>query len=162
MVSIIQFHQRRKYLLDCLRTVVELAADIDQDDNIRDFMVDIVRRIVGPQAQGSTTRYIQKCISSMGDIKMWLQGLADKMNGASVLGQAQQPDFSETIEFQQTSLVTQHEFLGLIVYWLVKLSHSVLADFELVLDILKRADRYDNLLCKYNFSKSVLETRESQ
>ena len=144
--AIIRFHQRRKHLLDCLQTIVQVAADIDQDDTVRDVLQEFVRRIVLPQ--GSTTRYTQKCLSSMGDIKTWLQSLADKMNGASVLGQSQQPDFLEAIQFQQTSLVTQHESLGLIVLWLVKMNHSVMADFDLVLDTLKRADRYDNLLCK--------------
>ena len=149
--SIIRFHQRRKSLLDCLRTIVQLAADIDQDDVVRDVLEDFVRRII--LTGGSATRYIQRCLLSMGDIKAWLQSLADKLNGASVIGQAQQPDFLEAIQFQQTSLVTQHESLGLIVFWLVKLNHSVMADFDLVLETLRTADRYDNLLCKRDFLK---------
>ncbi|TVY84878.1 Nucleoporin [Lachnellula suecica] len=143
-VSIIRFHQRRKFLLDCLRTIVQLAADIDQDEAVRDGLQEFIRRIVSPAE--STTRYAQKCLSSMGDIKTWLQSLADKLNSANVLGQVQQPEFLEAIQFQQTSLLMQHESLGLILFWLVKLNHSVLADFDLVLDTLKRADRYDNLL----------------
>jgi nuclear pore complex protein Nup205 len=154
--SIIRFHQRRKVLLDCLRTIVQLAADIDQDDIVRDVLEEFVRRIVF--AEGSTTRYIRKCLSSMGEIKTWLQSLADKLSGASVLGQAQQPDFLEAIQFQQTSLVMQHELLGLIVFWLVKLNHSVMADFDLVLETLRIADRYDNLLCKRDLLKLILQT----
>lgn len=123
-----------------------MAADIDQNDAVRDVLEELVRRIVSPPE--STTSYVQKCLLSMGDIKTWLQNLADKLNGASVLGQAQQPDFLEAVQFQQTSLVMQHESLGLIMFFLVKLNYSVMADFDLVLDTLKRADRYDNLLCK--------------
>lgn len=147
-ISIIRFHQRRKFLLDCLRTIVQLAADIDQDEAVRDVLQEFIRRVVSPP--GSAARYVPRCLSSMGDIKLWLQGLADKVNSASVLGQAPQSDISEAIQFQQTSLVMQHESLGLIVFWLLKLNHSVIADFDLVLDTLKRADRYDNLLCKYS------------
>lgn len=146
IISIIRFHQRRKFLLDCVRTIVQLAADIDQDEAVRDVLLEFVRRIVAPP--GSTTRYVSRCLSSMGDIKIWLQGLADKVNSASVLGQVAQSEISEAIQFQQTSLVMQHESLALIVFWLLKLDHSVIADFESVLDTLKRADRYDNLLCK--------------
>ncbi|TVY24924.1 Nucleoporin [Lachnellula hyalina] len=145
--AIIRFHQRRKSLLDCLRTISEISADIEQEDNVRVLLQEFVRRIVSPP--GSTSRYVQKCVSSMGDIKIWLQNLADKVNGASVLGQSQQPDFLETIQFQQTSLVIQHESLGLIVLWLVKLNYSEMADFDLVLDTLKKTDRYDNLLLHY-------------
>ena len=149
--AIIRFHQRRKSLLDCLRTISEISADIEQEDNVRVLLQEFVRRIVSPP--GSTSRYVQKCVSSMGDIKIWLQNLADKVNGASVLGQSQQPDFLETIQFQQTSLVIQHESLGLIVLWLVKLNYSEMADFDLVLDTLKKTDRYDNLLCKQDSSE---------
>jgi len=145
-VSIIRFHQRRKFLLDCLRTIVQLTADIDQKEEVRDVLQEFVRRIVSPP--GTAANYVQRCLSGMVDIKLWLQGLADKVNSASVLGQVQQSDFSEAIQFQQTSLVMQHESLGLVVFWLSKLNHSVVADFDLVLNILRRADRYDNLLCK--------------
>ncbi|TVY19835.1 Nucleoporin [Lachnellula arida] len=145
--AIIRFHQRRKSLLDCLHKITQISADIDQEDNVRRVLQAFVGRIVS--SSESTTRYAQKCVSSMGDIKTWLQSLADKVNGASVLGQSQQPDFLETIQFQQTSLVIQHESLGLIVLWLVKLNHSKMADFDLVLDTLKKADRYDNLLLHY-------------
>ncbi|TVY45708.1 Nucleoporin [Lachnellula occidentalis] len=145
--AIIRFHQQRKCLLDCLRTIAQISADIDQEDKVREVLQEYVRKIVSPSV--STKTYAQKCISSMGDIKIWLQSLADKVNGASVLGQSQQPDFLETIQFQETSLVIQHESLGLIVLCLMKLNHSEMADFDLVLDTLKRADRYDNLLLHY-------------
>lgn len=151
--AIVRFHQRRKYLLDCLHKITQTSADVDKEEDVRGVLKAFVKMIIDSE---STTRYAQKCVSSMGDIKTWLQSLADKVNGASVLGQSHQPDFLETIQFQQASLVNQHESLGLIMLWLVKLEHAEMTDFDLVLDTLKKADRYDNLLCKGDSTEFIL------
>lgn len=145
-IAVISFHQRRKLILDSLRTIVQLAADVDLDETIREALREVVFRIIEPK--GRSTTYVQKCLSSMADVKVWLHSLADKLNSAPVLGKAHQPGFVEAIQFQQASLVTQHESLGLIVFWLVKLNNSVATDFDLVLDTLRSVDRYDSLLCK--------------
>lgn len=86
----------------------------------------------------------------MGDIRQWLQKISDKVSSASVLGQPSQPEFLEIMEYQRHSLVKQHELLGVIVLYLVKADHSVVGDFELLLGILKKADKYDNLLGKHS------------
>ncbi|KAF4634335.1 hypothetical protein G7Y89_g3782 [Cudoniella acicularis] len=143
-ISIIRFHQRRKFLLDCLRMILQQADDEEQDEGLRIGLGGVISSIL--LQQGSSPRFVQKCLSSMADIKSWLQGLTDKFNGASILGQEQQPEFLEIIEFQRASLVMQHESLGTILHYLVKQNHSTLEDFELVLDTLKKADKYDNLL----------------
>ena len=85
----------------------------------------------------------------MGGIKGWLQNLADKVNSTSVLGQGHRVELLETIEYQRVSLVQQHESLGVIVLYLVKANYSIVADFEQLLDIVKKADKYDNLLGKF-------------
>lgn len=126
--------------------ILQQAANVDQDDGLRAGLQEFVIQIVQPH--GSKVRYAQRCLSSMADIKAWLQGLADKRNGASILGQEQQSDLLERIEFQQGSLAMQHELLGVILLLLVKQNCSALEDFESVLDTLKRADKYDNLLCE--------------
>jgi nuclear pore complex protein Nup205 len=48
--------------------------------------------------------------------------------------------------------VQQHESLGVIAHYLIKANHAKSNDFEHLLDILKRADKYDNLLGTYLFS----------
>jgi nuclear pore complex protein Nup205 len=143
-ISIVRFHQRRKYLLDCLRIILQLAGDVDLDETLRGGFQDFVGRIVAPQV--SSTRYLQRCITSMGDIKSWLQRLADRQSTASVLNSGQQGDEIEMIEFQRSSLVTQHELLSVISLYLVKQNFSAQADFDLILDTLKNADKYDHLL----------------
>ncbi len=145
--SIIRFHQTRKYLLDCFRLVLQQSVDINIEEGIRDAFQDVVRRVLQAQEGArSGPKFVQKCLKSMGDMKAFLHNLADRLNGASVLGQTQKPEFSETIEYQRVSLIQQHESLGVIVHYLVKASCSTLEDFEKLLDVLKRADKYDNLL----------------
>jgi nuclear pore complex protein Nup205 len=142
--AIIRFHQRRKTQLDCVRLVLQICVDVDKEESLRIDLQEFVSSVVRPE--GTSPKYVQKCLSTMGDIRSWLQKLADKLNGASVLGQQQNPEFLETLEYERVSLVKQHESLGVIVLFLVKDNQSSVADFGLVLETLRKADRYDNLL----------------
>lgn len=147
-ISIIQFHQRRKCLLDCLRVILQQIADEGQNEELREFFRAFITQVTLPK--GTTeARFVQKCLSTMADVKSWLQGLADKFNSASVLGQEQVPEFIEIIDFQRASLVMQHETLGVIVHYLVKQGYSSLSDLEHVLNTLKVVDKYDSLLLHY-------------
>jgi hypothetical protein len=87
----------------------------------------------------------------MGDIKVQLLNLAERLNGASVLGETRRPDYLETVEYQRVSLVQQHESLGTIVHYLVKANYSTTEDFGQLLNILRQADKYDNLLGIFAF-----------
>ena len=144
--SIIRFHQRRKTVLDCLLLILQQSADDDQDEALREDMQAVVAQIVQPE--NGTARYTQRCLATMDDIKSGLQGLADSLNRASLLGQAQQVDAKETIEYQRVSLIKQHESIAVMMVYLVKENHSNVADFDRVLATLQKADKYDNLLCK--------------
>jgi nuclear pore complex protein Nup205 len=153
--SIIRFHQRRKVLLDCLRLTLGLSADVDREEHIRASLQALIAQVV--QSQNAPSRYIQRCLSSMGDIKSRLQDLAEKLNSASILGQSQQAELLQTIEFERGSLVKQHESLSIVLLYLVKENYSVLEDFEWTIDHLRKADKYDNLLCEQTPFK--LQTR---
>lgn len=145
--SIVRFHQRRKHVLDCVRLLVQLSADVNLDEGLRAGFQDVVQRIVQPQ--NGPYAFAQKCLTAMTDIKTWLQMLGEKLSGASVLGQGQQEEFLETIEYQRVSLVKQHESIGVTVHYLVKENRAHSAEFEAVLSVLKKADKYDNLLLHY-------------
>ncbi len=127
--------------------ILQNAADVDQSEDVQDSLQKQVVRIVQPEGT-SRNQYMQKCLSSMTDIKQWLQRIAERMNSASVLGQGQQPEVLETIEYQRTSLIKQHESLSIIALYLIKQGYSSKAEFESVLESLKKAEKYDNLLCK--------------
>ena len=142
--SILRFHQRRKRVLDCISLVLQLSADVNQDDQLRAGLQGIVNSIV--EAGETQLRYTQRCLSSMSEIKAWLQRLAEKLSGASVLGQLQQAELLVIVEYQRNSLVKQHESLAVILLYLIKESHSLVTDFDQVLEIMRKADKYDNLL----------------
>jgi nuclear pore complex protein Nup205 len=126
---------------------------------IRDVLLEVKTRVLQPEDNPKDGHsFVSKCLQEMGEMKSMLQSLTDRLNGASILGQAERPDFHETVEYQRTSLMQQHESLGVIAYYLVKANHSTPKDFDQILGILKRADRYDNLLgtsSPYNFCLRV-------
>ncbi|KAF7933084.1 uncharacterized protein EAE97_008851 [Botrytis byssoidea] len=154
--SIIRFHQRRKLLLDCLRLtlqqVAELEGNSEQEQELKIFLEHIIKETITPTTATTinTTRnvptFISKCISAMGDIRQWLQKISDKVSSASVLGQPSHPELLEIMEYQRHSLIKQHELLGVIILYLVKADRSSVEDFELLLGVLKKADKYDNIL----------------
>ncbi len=80
--SIVRFHQRRKHLLDCLRLLVQLSADVNLDEDLRAALQAVVQQIVQPQ--NGSSAFAQKCLAAMRDIKSWLQTLGEKLSGASV------------------------------------------------------------------------------
>lgn len=157
--SIIRFHQRRKLLLDCLRLtlqqIAELEGNSEQEQELKIFLEHIIKETITPTTATTinTTRnaptFISKCISAMGDIRQWLQKISDKVSSASVLGQPSQPELLEIMEYQRHSLIKQHELLGVIILYLVKADRSSVEDFELLLGVLKKADKYDNILGKH-------------
>ncbi|TAQ88371.1 hypothetical protein B7494_g3314 [Chlorociboria aeruginascens] len=150
--SVIRFHQRRKYLLHSLRLILQLAGDVDQEEGIRDAFAEVVTTITRPPSLRPSTNsnvFVSQCLQNMKDVKNSLQNLAEKSNSASVLGHGQELDVSKMIEYQRVSLVNEHESLGVIVSHLVKANYSVIEDFESMVNILRKADKYDNLLLHY-------------
>lgn len=148
--SIIRFHQRRKALLDCLRLVFSLSDDEDLDEGIRDWLHAFITEVT--QLQGTSNdekSFTQRCLTTMVDIKSWLQALTAKLSTLSMPARGQQTEETEVTGYQRVSLVKQHEILGVIVLHLEKQNRSSVADFESILGTLKRFDKYDNLLVHY-------------
>lgn len=141
--SLVLFHQRRKCLLDCLQIICMLTADVELDEVLREDLQATLGQIVSPRA--SSKKYTQRCISHLSDIRCWLQRLNDKLNGASIVGKLN-PETLEAVEYQRVSLIKQHESLCTILFYLIKENHCDVKDFHSILDILRKADKYDNLL----------------
>lgn len=133
--------------------VLQQSTEIDDDQDDGESPARIFRNavdmILGKEnGAGDGSAYVQKCLQGMADIKAWLQSLAEKLNSASVLGQTNVSAIAETIEYQHTSLIQQHESLGVIVHYLIRSDHSKTENFEYLLGVLKKVDKYDNLLGK--------------
>lgn len=145
--AVIRFHQRRKYLLDCLRSILQLVVDVAVDGEIQEGL----RKLLNDQVlQSSSTApgFVGKCLAAMTEIRAWIQRLAEKANTAAVTGQSSKSEVAERLEYERISLIKQHETLGLIVFYLVKENRSDDVDFDSVLGTLQKSDRYDSLLGK--------------
>jgi len=155
--SIIYFHERRQFLLECLRLVLRQSMDVDGDENIRlsccEMMALVLNTKDGHARNGSL--YMQKCLSAMAEVERWLLNLAEKIQSASILEQAQASDLAEITVFQRMSLRQQHESLGAIVCHLIRANHTNIEDFHILLDTLKKMDKYDIILVHYIPSLTV-------
>ena len=149
--AIIHFHERRQFLLECLRLVLKRSTDTDLEENDRGILRQLVALILetkdGPARNGSL--YAQKCLAGMADIERWLQTLGDRVQGALTLGQTSSPEQDEILQFQQASLGQQHESLGAIITYLVKANYTGVEDFYKVLEHLPRLDKWNSLAVHY-------------
>lgn len=153
--GLIRFHQQRKYLLDCIRLCIQLAADDELQDGLQDgFGLFVSQHIYceglpGEPAPSRDKKIISRCMRSMHEIKMWLQKLSDRLTTAAVVNQASTtspPEVQEMMEFSRISLVQQHELLAVILCSAVEKRTADVLDFEDFLTLLKGLDRYDHLL----------------
>lgn len=148
--AVIRFHLARSYMLECLRLVLLMSIDVDMFPEDGSTLASSFRKVASvvldTSGRVNASAFFRKTLQAMADISSWLQSLADKVSSASILGQGQKPELVGTIEYQRVSLVRQHESLGMIVYYLVKDYTVDTAEFERMLDVVRRADKYDNLL----------------
>ncbi|KAI9678670.1 MAG: hypothetical protein M1817_005727 [Caeruleum heppii] len=150
VACVIRFHQKWQYLVDCLRMILRYGTDLesDLDDNVRTFFRDLVNLIVQPpngQRKGGSS-YAQKCLSSMGHIRNWLQDIENRIQSVSMIGQFQEGQSPELLRFQQRSLTQQHESLAGISYYLTKASVTGVDECQSLLSTVRRMDKYDVLL----------------
>jgi nuclear pore complex protein Nup205 len=95
----------------------------------------------------STDRLATRCLRSMGGIKVWLSRISDKIAAAHTLGQSISTSAElETIEYTRLSLLQQHEALAVILCRAVEQRQAEVDDFKKLMELLKKADRYDSLL----------------
>lgn len=147
--AIIRLHQHRKYVLNIIRILGDLASDEDKEGSRpHEVAQQLLEGIVF--ANKNSQRIIPRCMAAMKDVRTWIQKINDKITAAAVLsgGQASQASEElETIEFSRVSLIQQHELMGIIVSRAVE-TQAEEEDFKALLAELKAADRYDNLLGK--------------
>ncbi|KAF2835397.1 nuclear pore complex subunit Nup192 [Patellaria atrata CBS 101060] len=159
--AIIRFHQERQFLLECLRLVINAFVDRqnigeDEDDpgeegEDKQRITPFVEAVLGAQNGRieSIAKYWQKCFSEMAEIEGWLQNLTMQMQKASVLGGTIPPELLEIIDFQQSSLIKQHESLAAICTALAKGTFAKHEELRLILSRLKSMDRSDIILIHY-------------
>ncbi|KAI1457229.1 nucleoporin Nup186/Nup192/Nup205 [Annulohypoxylon moriforme] len=156
--AIIRFHRQRSLVLNCMLLLLELAKEEDELaaeevgenpgslGNLSRYVSENILRenLPGITNSPSQPRFVPACMSTMGDIRTWLQKLAEQVASAAVLGVASEAQFQETIEVTYVSLVQQHELLSVILCHAIEKHVAVENDFLDFLRILKQATRYDS------------------
>jgi len=159
--GVMRFHQERRFLLDCMRLLVEVAADEDIEENLRDNLGAIVEERVfrvplpGSPTVGRGDRIVVKCMIAMQAIRTTLQTLGERTQARSMLAQgglaARLSEAQEVYEFSRVSLVEQHELLAIILCAAIDKRHSEVAEFREFVAWLKKADKYDHMLGERSF-----------
>ena len=149
--AILLFHERRHFLLECLRLLLKSSTDPECEGSIQEPFQEIIAIILetkdGPARNGSL--YAQKCMDTMIDIEKWLQALGERHQGVLALGQTMTEEYGEIIEFQQRTLGQQHESLGAILNYLIKAGRTGVEDFYKLLSHLPKLERWSNLAVHY-------------
>ena len=151
--AIIRLHQHRKYVLNIIRILVDLASDEGSDEGSESAPpYDLANRILHGIvfSNQNSQRIVPRCMAAMRDVRVWLQKINDKITAAAVLsgGQAYQASEElETIEFSRVSLIQQHELMSTVMSQAIDWEPKE-EDFKALLSDLRAADRYDSLLGK--------------
>lgn len=153
--AIIRFHQERRYLLDCMRLIIEIAADDELEPSLQDAFGAIAEEKVfgipppGSRPDVAVKKVVPRCMEALQDVRSMLHAMMEKVAAWNVLQQgnlAKAPANQETLDFSRSSLVEQHECLATILHAAVEKRHATVGDFQDFLKALKRADKYDHFL----------------
>lgn len=152
--AVIRFHEKRHFLIECLRLVLKCCVVTACEDDVRRVLRQLLELIleINEKPGHHESRYPQKCLQAMVDVESWLRALEDRYQGALTLGTVGNSlfsDYDEIMGFQQRSLAQQHESLAGVYTYLIKLAYTVEKDFYRVLDHLPLLDRWNNLAIHY-------------
>lgn len=150
IAAIISFHERRLFTLECLRLIFRESREIEHEGThavMQETLAYVLEIKDSPFSNASL--FARKALSSMASIEKWLSLLGDQVQKASVVGQENDRDIMEAIEFQRVSLQQQHESLGAILFYMFKGTYTSCEDFRALVGQLRTLDRFDGLLFHY-------------
>ncbi|CAK97226.1 uncharacterized protein An14g06530 [Aspergillus niger] len=150
IAAIMRFHERRQFLLDSLRLIFQESFEVEREMTqvlMQEMLAFVVEIKDGPLRNASL--FTRKCMKSMEDIERWLVLLNEQTQKASIVGQSAEYDIVEALEYQRSSLQQQHESLGAVLCYLFKGPYTSSEDLRLLLDHLRKLERFDGLLIHY-------------
>ncbi|OQD74853.1 hypothetical protein PENDEC_c009G04399 [Penicillium decumbens] len=150
ITAIMRFHERRHFLLECLRLIFRESYEIEREDTqaiMQETLAHILEIKDSPLRNAS--EFARKGLKSMEEIEKWLSLLGDQVQKASIVGEEGDPDVMEAIEYQRHSLQQQHESLGAILFYMFKGTYTSQEDFRVLITHLKKLERFDRLLIHY-------------
>ena len=159
--AVFHFHKTRETLLQCLRLAIRQSQALECEEDIRTTLLQLVTLVLetrdGPARNGSL--FVRKCIQEMTRCEIWLQNIMDRLQLLMVVGQPQDPVFTELMEFQMGSLHRQHESLATIISLLIKGGYTADADFYHAMEHMRTIDRWGEMTLHY---VPILTTLTSQ
>ncbi|KAH6654796.1 nucleoporin Nup186/Nup192/Nup205 [Truncatella angustata] len=142
--ALIRFHQQRKYLLDCIRLLLELSKIDEVPEEVEDWLGAYVSELIlGNAPSAKATNLVPRCIEGMRHIRSWQQRIADQVQKLSLLGQSNLADLRETIEFSRVSLIQQHELLAVVLSYAVDKRIATPQHLTDFFALVENVDRYD-------------------
>ncbi|KAI9928197.1 hypothetical protein MW887_002230 [Aspergillus wentii] len=150
ITAIMRFHERRHFLLECLRVILQESFEVEREvtQEIMQEMVAYVLEIKDAPLRNASL-FARKCMASMENIEKWLLLLGEQIQKATVVGQQGDSDTMEAIDYQRISLLQQHESLGAIMCYLFKGPYTSPEDLRHLVSRLRKVDRFDGLLVHY-------------
>ncbi|KAI5816239.1 nucleoporin Nup186/Nup192/Nup205 [Pyronema omphalodes] len=144
------YHTRRKNILDSIRLVFAYVVEEKIEGETRTLLENTVESLLSQGGvKGSTESFVNRCITSMNDIRQSVQQLRDKEKHQKTLGIAPEAGFKEDIDLEISFLRNQHDVLACIVYYIVKYKRAGVAELRRLLDVLKSVDRYDVFMAHF-------------
>lgn len=148
--AVIGFHAYRTFLVESLRLLLKIVSDDEHDEDTRTKLrerLESIIKVPGESKIGSA--YTQKCLSFMSEIEQWLNRISDQIQKMITVGQVSSLDQDEVLGVQQQHLSLQHESLGGIATYLIKLRYTSITDVKKLLAQLRQLDRWSNLVIHY-------------
>ncbi|KAI9370793.1 nucleoporin Nup186/Nup192/Nup205 [Aspergillus egyptiacus] len=150
IAAIMRFHERRHFLLEALRLIFQESFEVERETT-QELMQEALAYIVEIKDGHlrNASLFTRKCLKSMEDIEKWLLLLGEQIQKASLVGESEDEDVMEAIEYQRNSLLQQHESLGAIVCFLFKGPYTSPEDLRILLNHLRKLERLDGVLVHY-------------
>ena len=149
--AVFHFHKNRETLLQCLRQALRQSQSPESGEAVRALLLQFVTLVLetndGPARNGSL--FLRKCMQEMTGCETWLQTIMDQMQRFVIVGQPQDPVFTEMMEFQKDTLHRQHESLAAIITLLVKGGYTADTDFYHSIEHMRTIDRWGEMTLHY-------------
>ena len=148
--AVIRFHAYRSFLVDSLRLLLKIILDDEQENEIRETLKKRFESIINlSQRKIEGSAFTQKCLDTMRDIEQWLNRISDQIQKMITVGQVSNADQDEVMGIQQQHLSMQHESLGAITTYLVKLNYTSLDNLKRLLVQIHQLDKWNTLVVHY-------------
>jgi nuclear pore complex protein Nup205 len=130
--AILQYHRQKEVTLDCVRMIFHKAADQDADDEIAQYLRDVVDSVMLGEERRHSERsmYWRRCIEGLTDVEASIHKAQEHVQVMVMTGQSLATPKGEALQAQRMFLAHQHETLAAIMTYIVRANHVLPEDFR--------------------------------